>query len=79
MFLQVSVYAQRLHRCRQRIAIEDRVNALHDVGGHIKEMPLVLNRDQRPPCAVIHANLKWLGQGTAGFDIPLDAQISENK
>ena len=38
-----SSQAQNLHRGCLRVAIEDRVDVLHDVRAHVEEIPLVLN------------------------------------
>jgi hypothetical protein len=37
--------SEHLHRRRIRVAIEDRVDVLHDVGAHVEEVPLVLDGD----------------------------------
>ena len=68
-----------LHRRRLRVAVEDRVDVLHDVGAHIEEVPLVLDRDERALRAVVHRDLERLGEGPERLDVSLDAHVAEDE
>src|SRR5271157_3212113 len=76
-FYRPSEDSKRLHRRRHRIGVEDRIDPLYHVTGDFQEAPLVLQGNQRPACAVVHADMERLGEGFHRLDVPLDAQVSQ--
>ena len=70
---------KHLHRCGLRITVEDRVDMLHNIGAHIKEVALVLNRDERALGAVIPGHLERFGEGSQRLNISLDAHVAEHE
>ena len=61
------------------IAIEDRINLFHNVSTHIKEVSLVLDRNERPLCAIVLCYLKRLCEGSERFDVSLNAHVAKYK
>ena len=54
-------------------------SVLHDVGAHVEEVPLVLDRDQGPLRAVVLRDLERLGQRPQRLDVALDAHVAEDE
>lgn len=52
---------------------------LHNVGAHVQEVALVLNRNECALGAVILGDLKRLCERAKRFDISLDAHIAQHK
>lgn len=57
-----SCQAKCLKRRLAHIAEKHRVDLLQHVRVHVQELPLVLDRDQRPLAAVVHGDLEGLGE-----------------
>lgn len=53
---------QYLHGGGLRVAEEDRVDVLHDVGADVEEVPFVLDGDKGAPGAVVLRDLEWFGE-----------------
>src|SRR5947209_6141689 len=79
IYCNSSVYSKRLHSSCHGIAIEDRIDPLHDVCRDIQKVTLVLNRNECASRSVIHAYLQRLSKRTYRFDIPLNAEITKNQ
>jgi nitrite reductase/ring-hydroxylating ferredoxin subunit len=62
-----------------RIAEEDRVDMLHDIARNFQEASLVFQRYQRALGPVIHRDLKRLDKRAHGFNVSLDAEVSQNE
>ena len=51
----------------------------HDVGRHVQEVALVLDRDQSPLSPVVHAETKRLNQRSQRLDGALDTHVAKHK
>jgi hypothetical protein len=71
-------HPKRFHRRRHRIGEENRINTLHDIRRNLKEVPLVLQWNQRASSAVVHRNLQGFNKRAHRFDVSLNAQVAED-
>jgi hypothetical protein len=74
-----SRHPERLQRSGLRVAVEHRIDVLHDVRAHVEEVPLVLDGDEGSLRAVVLRDLEGLGQGAQRLDVALDAEVAEDE
>src|SRR5256885_1332006 len=75
----VSVQPKDLQCCRLWIAVEDRINVLHNIRTDIEEIPFVLDRYEGTLGTVISSHLEGLSQGAERLNIALDTHVTKHK
>lgn len=71
--LSASVHAKRFECGHHGIAVENGINAFHDVSRDIQEVTFVFERNQGSSSTIVHANLQGFSQGPDRLNIALNA------